>query len=99
MAAPRCCVVANAVLVLLRPVVGLLFRSLEHLQGAPLLAMADARLLRVRAARKCDARRETPVSAPAHAHFHCQTWCCGSDFHRSRSLQVIPFRDCRPLKV
>jgi hypothetical protein len=95
---PRRRAAANAELALLSSVVGLQFRSLEHLQGARLPAMADAGLLKVKAARECDARRETPVSAPAHVHFR-QTCCCGSDFHQSRSLQSIPFRDGRPLKV
>lgn len=81
----------KAVLVLLR-LVGLQFRPLQRLQGAPLPAMVESGLLRTTGARG-GAQWATLVSAPAHAHFRRQTWCCGSDFHRSRSLQSIPFRD------
>jgi len=88
---PRHRAAVKAALVLLR-LVGLQFRPLERLQGAPLPATVESGLLRTTAARG-GAQRATLVSAPAHAHFRRQTWCCGSDFHRSRSLQSIPFRD------
>jgi hypothetical protein len=52
-------------------------------------------LTREMTARGCAALRANPVSAVSavSADVRCQTWCCESGFHQSRSPLSIPFRE------
>jgi hypothetical protein len=86
--------VAAAVLALssVSSVVGRPSRSLERLQGAPLPATARLWALRARGGREW----ACAPHATASAHFRCQTWCCESGSHQSRSPRSRTFRGGRP---
>ena len=78
-------------------------RALQRRRWDPVVEAAHwGLLIREMTARGCAALRANPVSAVSavSADVRCQTWCCESGFHQSRSPLSIPFREkagCRKM--